>query len=203
MAALLFFFSVVFGVLSFFEPCTIATHTLFSARINGGSLNYRLRAIFQLIIFRFILLMTIFWFAAVIGLNDLSSNGAILIVSGIGAVYLISRKLYIPVPHLELYRLYPHQNRLPQSIKLGLTLPACTLPLVFIVSLLSALAHNPYLAVIAGFIFAFMFSLPTIWASAYGLNTHYRLFLGQAAAASPYITVALLWGSALFIWMRF
>ena len=91
-------------------------------------------------------------------------------------------------------------TRLSQGLKLGLTLPACTLPLVLIVGILSALTREPAVAALAGFVFAVTFTLPTLWGSAQGLDSAARAFLGQAASLSPYLTTALMWGAAFLIW---
>ena len=79
-------------------------------------------------------------------------------------------------------------------------MPACTLPLVLIVALACALHQRPFIAALAGLVFALMFTLPTLWDSTYGLDAAHRAFLSRAADASPYITAALLWGGALLIW---
>ena len=76
----------------------------------------------------------------------------------------------------------------------------CTLPLVLIVGILSALTQRPGVAVLAGLAFAIMFTLPTLWDSTHELNAAHRAFLGKAANLSPYITTLLLWGGALLIW---
>lgn len=188
------------GLLSFFEPCTIATHTLFAVRASHGSARQRWLALVQLTLSRTLLLVLVFSAAAAIGLADISAHAAILILGGIGLVYLITRKIYLPVPHLEFYRLLPRHDGLSQGFKLGLTLPACTLPLVLIVGILSALTQRPGVAVLAGLVFAVMFTLPTLWDSTHELNAAHRAFLSKAANLSPYVTTLLLWGGALLIW---
>jgi cytochrome c-type biogenesis protein len=109
--------------------------------------------------------------------------------------------VYLPVPHLELHRLLPDSARLPVPLKLGLTLPACTLPLVVVVALLAALAGDPRLGALAGAIFGVALSAPTIWYSLRGVPPASREFLGRAAHASHYVTTALLWGGAGVAWL--
>lgn len=188
------------GLLSYFEPCTIATHTLFAVRTHHEAPKQRALALTQLLLTRASLLALIFGGAAAVGLGPLSSGAAMLLLGGAGLVYLITRKVYLPVPHIEFFRLLPRHDTLSQGIKLGLTLPACTLPLVLIVGTLSALAREPAVAMLAGGAFALMFTLPTWWGSSHGLDSGARAFLGKAAAISPYATAALLWGAAAFIW---
>ena len=200
MNATLLITAAILGFLSFFEPCTIATHTLFAVRASQDSVERRWLALAQLMLSRTLLLVVLFSTAAMIGLAELSSNVAMLILSVIGLIYLITRKIYLPVPHLEFFRLLPRHDGLSQGFKLGLTLPACTLPLVVIVGILSALTQQLGIAVFAGLVFAVMFTLPTLWDSTHELNATHRIFLSRAANLSPYVTTLLLWGSALLIW---
>jgi len=189
----------VLGLLSFFEPCTIATHTLFAVRANLDTASNRRRALAQLILSRALLLSLLFSCAAAIGLEQLAQKTATLMLGMIGLVYLITRKFYLPVPHLEFFHLLPKHDNLPQSYKLGLTLPACTLPLVAITGLLSALTRQPAIAALAGLVFALMFTLPTLWESTQKFSSKHRDFLGHAARLSPYVTTILLWSGALII----
>jgi cytochrome c-type biogenesis protein len=200
MNTLLLFTAAILGFLAFFEPCTIATHTLFAARIHRAGGSQRALALMQLLLARTGLLALIFGIAASVGLATLSSGLAMSMLGAIGFVYLITRKVYLPVPHLECFRLLPGGDRLSQGFKLGLTLPACTLPLVLIVGILSALSQQALIALLAGGVFALMFSLPTAWGSVHGLGTDARAFLSRAASFSPYFTTFLLWGAAFLIW---
>ena len=191
--------AAVLGFLSFFEPCTIATHTLFAVRTNQENPGTRWRSLFQLILSRALLLSLIFGIAALIGLEILSAKLAMLILIVTGFIYLLTRKIYLPVPHLEFFRLLPKHEHLAQAYKLGLTLPACTLPLVMIIGMQCALTQRPAEAMLAGWVFALMFTLPTLWDSTHKLTALHLTFLGHAARLSPYITTLLLWSSALFI----
>jgi len=201
MSTILLITAAVLGFLSFFEPCTIATHTLFAVRASHAPVKQRWLALAQLMLSRIGLLVIIFGSAAVIGMAELSANVAILMLSVIGLIYLITRKIYLPVPHLEFFRLLPGHHELSQGLKLGLTLPACTLPLVLIVAILSALTQQAAVAVWAALVFAIMFTLPTLWDSTHELNAAHRVFLSKAANLSPYITTLLLWSGALLIWI--
>ncbi len=200
MSTILLLTAAVLGFLSFFEPCTIATHTLFAVRASHDSVKHRWLVLAQLMLSRTLLLVVMFSSAAAIGLAELSSTMAMLMLGVIGLVYLITRKIYLPVPHLEFYRLIPRHDNLSQGFKLGLTLPACTLPLVLIVGILSALTQLPGVAALAGLVFAVMFTLPTLWDSTHELKAPHRAFLSNAARLSPYVTTLLLWSSAFMIW---
>jgi hypothetical protein len=57
------------------------------------------------------------------------------------------------------------------------------------------------MAMLAGFIFAGMFSLPTLWDSTHKLDAAHRAFLCKAANLSPYLTTLLLWSGALIIFI--
>jgi cytochrome c-type biogenesis protein len=188
------------GLLAFFEPCTIATHTLFAARTHHDAAPRRRSALAQLVCSRAALLATIFATAGWLGLERIPAEAAMTMLGVIGAIYLVSRRIYLPIPHLEFFRLIPGRHSPSQAIKLGLTLPACTLPLVAVVGVISALSRRPDLGALAGFAFAGMFSLPTLWDSMCGFSAAHRTFLSKAAGASPYITSLLLWSGAFLIW---
>ena len=191
--------AAVLGLLAFFEPCTIATHTLFAVRTHKTNPPQRWLALLQLVLPRTVLLATIFGCAAWVGLSAVSPYLALFMLVMVGAIYLLTRKIYLPVPHLEFFRLLPHHDGLSQGLKLGLTLPACTLPLVAVVGVIAALSQQPATALLAGVIFAALFSLPTVWHSIRGLATEQLGILGKAARVSPYFTALLLWGAALVI----
>ena len=106
MNTVLLITAAVLGFLSFFEPCTIATHTLFAVRASHAPVKQRWLALVQLMLSRTGLLVVIFSSAAAMGIAELSANMAILMLSVIGLIYLITRKIYLPVPHLEFFRLY-------------------------------------------------------------------------------------------------
>jgi cytochrome c-type biogenesis protein len=192
--------AAILGFLAFFEPCTIATHTLFAARAHRAGRRQRAIALAQLMLARTGLLALIFGAAAAVGLTAWPEAVAMFMLGAIGLVYLVTRKIYLPVPHLEFFRLIPRHDGLSQGLQLGLTLPACTLPLVLIVGILSALTRQPAVAALAGLAFAAMFTLPTLWGCTHGMDSVARGFLGKAASLSPYVTTALLWGAAFLIW---
>lgn len=191
--------ATVLGLLAFFEPCTIATHTLFAVRTHHGPARQRWLVLLNLLLSRTVLLAILFGSAAWVGLSAITQYQAFIILVAIGSIYLLTRKIYLPVPHLEFFRLLPGHINLSQGLKLGLTLPACTLPLVAVVGVNAALSQQPAAALLAGVIFAAMFSLPTLWGSVRGLKAAHLTFLGKAASVSPYITALLLWGAALII----
>lgn len=200
MNVVLLMTAAMLGFLAFFEPCTIATHTLFAVRLGHETVRRRSFALTLLVLSRTSLLMAIFGMAAWIGLDGFPTNIAMLLLGVIGAIYLLSRRIYLPIPHIEFFRLIPSHGRMPQALKLGLTLPACTLPLVVVVGIISALSQQTDMAMLAGLAFATMFSLPTLWKSTHELDAAQRALLGKAASLSPYITTLLLWGGAFLIW---
>ena len=200
MTAVLLTSAAVLGLLSFFEPCTIATHTLFAARSSQAIRRQRLRDLVQLIFCRTFLLTLIFIVAAKIGLAPLTPALAATLLFAVGMIYLATLKLYLPVPHLEFYRLIPGSNHGSQAFKLGFTLPACTLPLAAIVGVLAALNQELIPALLAGVMFAAMFTLPTLWYSIRGVNNKSRKWLSKSAHFSHYATTLLLWSSAFMVW---
>jgi cytochrome c-type biogenesis protein len=192
--------AAVLGALSFFEPCTIATHTLFSVRSHarrGPGCGRELLALWGArsllsvaLLFVPLALTTPFRFGACF------PSVALAVIA---SVYLVSRFVYIPVPHLEFWKLLPGGAVYPQAVKLGLTLPACTLPLFIIVAVVTA-AHGSWLtALAAGLLFASLFTAPTAATALLGVSESSRRFLNGAARATPYITAVLLYGAAVYL----
>jgi len=186
--------AALLGLLGFFEPCTIATHTLFAVRAHGSSQRWRDLAL--LTGARTATLCTAFSGAAAVGLQDIAPLPGAAILFAMGAVYLVSTKVYLPVPHIQLFRLLPGGTTLPEPLKLGLTLPACTLPLIIVVGLLAALSSNLWAGALAGLFFALTLTAPTIWFSVRGTTDNGRSTLARAAHLSHYFTTLLLWSGA-------
>lgn len=193
--------AAMLGALSFFEPCTIATHTLFSARSHGESRRQCCEGLIALWVSRSLLAVGLLVLAVLV--TQPPQWGAVMpsvVLAVMASVYLVSRFLYIPVPHLEFHKLLPNGRKLPHAMQLGLTLPACTLPLFVIILALAITLDSPAVAVIAGLLFASLFTLPTAIAAITGLSAGGRRFLRASAVATPFITAVLLFGAAIYLW---
>ena len=200
MITLLLLTATLLGLLAFFEPCTIATHTLFSVRINQSSDSKAWHDLFLVWFSRTLLLIGIFTLSVVtFATPQWGSYTPSIILSVMAVVYVISRFTYIPVPHLEFFKLLPGGKSLPFSLQLGLTLPACTLPLVVVTAGMAATVNSIGFAVLAGFLFATLFSIPLFVASWKGVHEDARELLNKAAKGSPYLTAALLLGTAVYL----
>ena len=190
----------VLGLLSFFEPCTIATHTLFSARAHARTAPACCRELIVLWLTRSLLVVGLLVVAVVLTTPpDWGAALPSIILAVMASVYIVSRFVYIPVPHLAFHKILPGGARLPQAVQLGLTLPACTLPLFVIVLGLSVTLDSYPLAVAGGLLFAGLFTLPTAVTVVTGLSAAGQRFLKASAFATPYITGVLLYGAAAYL----
>lgn len=200
-ASVLLAAAAMLGALSFFEPCTIATHTLFSARSHTQSRRRCGEGLMALWMSRSLFAVGLLVLA--VFLTPSPQWGAIMpsvVLAVMASVYLISRFLYIPVPHLEFHKLLPGGQKLPHAVQLGLTLPACTLPLFVIILALAITLDSPTVAVVAGLLFASLFTLPTAIAAMTGISAGGRRFLHASAVATPFLTAVLLFGAAIYLW---
>lgn len=201
MVTLFISIAAILGLLAFFEPCTIATHTLFSKRVHSsGSASVCCQNLFYVWLSRTILLIILF--SSAVFVTDVPQWGPLLpsiVLAVISIIYIVSRFIYIPIPHLEFFKLLPRGRCLPFSVKLGLTLPACTLPLVFVVGGFAVTINSLSLAVLAGLLFATLFTLPMIIVSYKGLSKNGLDFLNRTAKGSPYLTSVLLLSIALIL----
>lgn len=201
MITLLLMTAILLGLLAFFEPCTIATHTLFSVRAHKAENRKSCcQSLITVWLSRTILLVALLTIAVwVTEVPQWGTYQPSIILSIIAIVYLVSRVVYIPVPHLEFFKLIPNSNNLPDAIKLGLTLPACTLPLVIVVAGLAITVDSVTFAILGGVLFASLFTLPMVYATYKGIQSDGQEFLNRAAKGSPYLTAVLLFGLALFL----
>ncbi len=192
--------AMLFGVLAFFEPCTIATHTIFAARSHRDERFERYRALLGIWLIRSALLAGIFSLA-VISLPDPQWGRYLpsIMLSVMATLYLLSRYAYIPVPHLAFYRLIPGLRNPSQVVQLGLTLPACTLPLLVVVGALAVTLDSIPAAMLAGLIFATLFTAPLAWAAISGVDDDLLNLLNRTATGSPYFSAVMLFGAALVL----
>ncbi|MFV1984185.1 MAG: cytochrome c biogenesis CcdA family protein [Thiohalomonadales bacterium] len=201
MITLLLITATLLGLLAFFEPCTIATHTLFSVRAHQTSDN---KQCCQKLLFvwlsRTALLIMIFVLSVLIfeapewGLYTPS-----ILLTIFAVIYVVSRFVYIPIPHLEFFKLLPGGKKLPFSIQLGLTLPACTLPLIIVTAGMVVTVNSITYALLAALLFASLFTLPMVIASYKGVHGDAKEMLNRASKGSPYLTAVLLLGTAVLL----
>ena len=185
MVTLLLLTSAALGLLSFFEPCTIATHIVFAARSHAQ----HGRGLLPLWITRSILLAAILVVAAeLIPSPRWGPYLPAIILLLIAVPFVISRFMYLPVPHFTFYRLVPGGTRWPQSIQLAWTLPACALPLFGIVGGMAVTVHQPIWAAAAGMVYATAFTIPVMAAAKLGTGPRLLGFLDRTAPAAPIIT---------------
>jgi len=201
MITLLLITAALLGLLAFFEPCTIATHTLYSVRAHQSTDNKACcQSLFAVWLSRTALLVVLFTLA--VFFTETPQWGAYtpsIILFAMAVLYLISRFVYIPVPHLEFFRLLPGGKSLPHGLQLGLTLPACTLPLIVVTAGMAITVDSIGIAILAGFLFATLFTLPMVIATFKGVNEDARQLLNRAAKGSPYLTAVLLFSTAIYL----
>ncbi len=192
--------AALLGLLAFFEPCTIATHTLFSARAHQTPRRRCCQSLLAVWLARSALCSGLL--LAIVALSPAPQWPAwlpSLVLALMATLYLVSRFAYLPVPHLAFARLLPGGQSLPFAIQLGLTLPACTLPLFVVVAGLAAAVDSLFFAALAGLLFAGFFTAPLVFSSLAGVRADTRDLLSRAAEGSPYLTAVLLLGAALFL----
>ncbi len=193
MESLVLLSAALLGILAFFEPCTIATHTLFAARAHQAGVKDRLKALFALYLSRATLSVVLLTAAvAIFERPRWSPATPAIILLVIAAVYVISRYSYIPIPHVDFSRLLPPGLKSRNAVQLGLTLPACTIPLFIIVAGMSVIVDSVTFAIIAGLIYSAMFTLPTAVTMFRGVPVKTRELFDHAARITPFVTAGLL-----------
>ena len=192
--------AAVLGGLAFFEPCTIATHTLFSVCVHNQPRGRCYQSLLTVWLLRsllsVVLLVTV---VAAVPVPDWGPYLPSMILAVMAGIYILSRYTYLPVPHLTFFSLLPGGRSFPFAVQLGLTLPACTIPLFVVVAGLAVSVDSIAFAALAGLLFATLFTAPMLVASFTGLQAGGRELLNRAATASPWLTAILLLGAALYL----
>jgi len=200
MIALAILTAAILGSLAFFEPCAIATHAVFSVRTHNQPQSSRYRNLLLVWLSRSMLLIGLL-VLAVTFISPVGQAGYIpsLALSAMAIVYVVSRFIYLPIPHLAFYKLLPGSRNISHALQLGLTLPACAIPLFLVVAGVVVVSGSTTLAILAGAVFATFFTLPMFVASITGLHEDGRELLNRAATGSPFLAAALLFGGALYL----
>ena len=101
MSELLLITAALLGLLAFYEPCTIATHTLFSVRVHRQSETGQSRPVLILWLVRSSFLAGLLMLAVLLS-TPFVWNGYFpsLILALMATIYIVSRFVYLPVPHL-------------------------------------------------------------------------------------------------------
>ena len=202
MAGSLLMIAFLLGMLAFFEPCTIATHSLFIARTHQQASALVRNKLLVVWIARSLLLASILALVVIfLPVPDWSAATDSLILCGMAILYMLTRFIYLPVPHLEFHRLVPYHSNLPETVKLGLSLPACTLPFFIVTIGLISRQNDPIIALLTGLSFATGFTLPMILVTYTGLSSAVKDLFQKAAQASPWLTAILLLAGALYLFL--
>lgn len=192
--------ALLLGTLAFFEPCTIATHTLFTVRAHRDTSQACYRQLGVVWLSRTLLSCILLSLAVFfIPVPEWGATTPSVVLGIMAVVYLISRFIYIPIPHLTFYKILPYGERLSDAVKLGLTLPACTIPLFIVITGLVVTSQSIVVALLTGLLFASGFTLPMVIAAQKGIHEQGQAFLQSAAKGSPYLTAVLLLGAALYL----
>ncbi len=113
--------------------------------------------------------------------------------------YTISRYAWIPIPHIRWYRLWGKGESHPLYLQLGLTIPACTIPLTISIIGWGMLKGQwpAAAALMAGY--ATGLSLPVFIITVMGMHPMVRAVLSPAAR-TPWITAIGLAVAAGYYW---
>lgn len=200
MITVLLFSAALLGLLAFFEPCTIATHTLFCVRAHSDEKSGCWRPLLLVWGTRSALLSVIFvlavWMSAPAQWGSYLPS---LVLALMATLYVVSRFVYLPIAHLAFHRVLPASQHWPQALQLGLTLPACTLPLVVIVLGLAITVDSLALAALSAVVFASLFTLPMALIALTGVHENTKALLQMSARVSPFVSALLLYSAALYL----
>lgn len=190
--------AALLGLLAFLEPCTIATYSMNSARIYKLSNAKKTQNIFYLLFIKSLILAGIF-----LAITSLFSEvplffiGSVLVVFSI--MYILGQKIYFHIPHIDIYRLLPNSKYFSQTLKLSLSIPACNIPIVILLSFVLINAHSYEIVIYSAIIYTFFYTLPTIYLVFKGFTDKSKLFFSALGTFMPPFTAFIFFILALYI----
>jgi len=192
--------AMILGLVSFLEPCSIATYTLNSARLHKGQTKEKLLGLSQMLIIKSLLLIAIFNLLVYI-LKETNIPSLVFIIALLvfASMFILSKFIYFYIPHLEFFRCLPKHQNLSQSLKLSLSIPACNIPMILLMSFLLINAHSYLVATLAAILFTFFYTLPTLYFITRGFSPKIRTFFGSLGGVMPTLTAIFFVFIALYL----
>ena len=182
---------VVLGALAFFEPCAIASNVLFTQYVQRISRRQRFGQLGRMVLARIGLLaalgLAVSAFARARGLPCRRCSSRSRTASSASSSSQPLR-LHPRAAHQVLRDCSRAEGRLTEGTKIGLTLPACTIPLAGALLMALAGTASPILGAITMSLFAVFFSVPAFIYSFRPATPRTLRFLDRSARATPYLT---------------
>lgn len=188
------------GLLAFLEPCTIATYSINSVRLYHATTSEKTVAIVQLFILKFLFLLVLF--SLLIYLFDAMTISNLFIIYTLlvfASMFFLGKFIYFHIPHFEFFRLLPNSEKFSQSLKLSLSIPACNIPIIILLSFLVINTHSYGIAAWSAALFTFFYILPTLYFILRGSSSVSRQFLTSLGGFMPTFTSVLFLFISLYL----
>jgi len=188
---------ILFGLVGFFEPCSLGINLIFLNRVQSMKRKKRIgeSVIFTLV--RAFILALVGLTAAFIGSRFITIQASLFIVLGmayilLGIIAIIN--MYRPIfkTDINLAKYFKHRGAFSLGAIFGLVIPACAIALVLALVGRAVLAGNIFEGFISLFVFGIALSSPLIIISYYEKSNKIIQNLSIKAKKVPWMTGAIL-----------
>lgn len=155
----------LFGLIGFFEPCSMGANAVFLARTCRLPVRKRIAQGIQFLIVRALVLSLFGLLAAVIGRAFFKVQSGIFLIIGVFYIVLGIATLYckhkgIALPTVQFFRIATQQKL---GLAFGLVIPACAIPLIIALLSQTSLMGNAIMGFVSLLVFGVFLSLPLVF----------------------------------------
>ena len=188
---------VLFGLVGFFEPCSLGINLIFLNRVQNMERKKRIGESVLFTLVRAFILALVGLTAAFIGSKFIKIQFSLFIFLGIayillGIIAIIN--MYHPVfkTDINLAKYLKHRGALSLGLVFGLVIPACAIALVIALVGRAVLAGNLFEGFISLFVFGLALSSPLIFISYSKKSNKIIQNISMKAKKIPWLTGAIL-----------
>jgi len=188
---------VLFGLIGFFEPCSLGINIIFLDRIKGLNTTKKIIETSIFCLARGFLLALVGLSAAFIGSGIITIQSSLFIILGalyifFGALTLINK--YKPVfrPGIDLAKYVQIKSSVTLGLVFGLVIPACAIPLILALLGKSILLGNLLEGFVSLFAFGLALSIPLLIISFFAKSNEIISKISEKARQMPWLAGVIL-----------
>ncbi len=180
---------VVLGLLGFVQPCVVGVNSIFLGYLREAGASTRTKELLKYVVVKTLFAALVGIAAAVIGsvvLVSASENILRALLILFGSIYIASRFRAMPVPN------FVPRGNFSHGVLYGLGVPACAVPLLVSLGLMSAFSGNMYGGAVLLAAFGAAISLPLLFIGISGGRTEIMKRVAKLTGVSPVFAGAAL-----------
>jgi cytochrome c-type biogenesis protein len=188
---------VLFGLIGFFEPCSLGINIIFLNRIKGLNIAKKISEVSIFILVRGFLLALVGLSSALIGSRIFTIQSSLFLI--LGGIYILFGVLniinkYKPIfrSGINLAKYFQNKGSVALGLIFGLVIPACAVPLILALIGKSILLGNLLEGFVSLFAFGIALSLPLLIISFFAKSNEIIFKISEKGRQIPWLTGVVL-----------